>query len=253
MVDYQGPLKKLTLAYPEKIDTKGNFVSFEPLKGVHVLFHNDIENNEYNAWNDKGVDLTKKLTDAINDSKLLNYNPEDKLVTIFQLFIDSFSRIPGFGAKLLEENDIDFPCYDGQNDNIWNILKTKYNVNTNRKLCVYTYGTKFMVDVPKQCQRVFDSSILRGSLANSSEKEGLSYKSLLKLRGTSLKVQEEVRGAELFKSFMENVVKTIEENDYSKIAITCRAGHHRSVSCAEMLVHLYPDRTVNHLTISNSY
>ena len=215
-----------------------------------MMFHENIQNNEYNAWNNKGEDLTDRLSQAIADVELLPHQSEDKLILIVQSFVDSFGKIAGFDTQILEENDIDFPCYDGKSDKLWDILRIKYNVNTTRKLHIYTYGTRFWFDTIAGCQRTFDSAILRGSLASvQKEQEKLSYKSLLKLRGTSLKVQEEVRGAQLFRPFMEQIVSSIEASNLNTIAITCRAGHHRSVSCAEMLIHLYPNRTVEHLTI----
>lgn len=243
-------MEKLKIAYPDAY-LQGDFIIIDIIDGVTVMFREDIENNEYNAWDNKGTDLTDKLKKAIDDVNNLPYKQEDKLVLIFEFFRDSFGKIAGFNTDMVERNDFDFPKYDGKNDKVWEILKIKYNVNVDRKLHIYTYGTTFMFHPPKNCQMVFNSCVLRGSQANKPEKFGLGYKSLLKLRGTNLKVQQEVRGAKLFIPFMEDLVANIEDNDLDKIAIVCRAGHHRSVSCAEMLGHLYPNRTVEHLTINN--
>jgi RNase adaptor protein for sRNA GlmZ degradation len=117
------------------------------------------------------------------------------------------------------------------NDDIWLYLKNKFNVKTDRKLHIITCGTQFILDVPKQCQKVFNSAILRN---DNTDRKSPSFKALLKLRGTSSKIQQEVRDGKLFKNFMENVVQEIEDNNLATIGIICRAGHHRSVACAEM-------------------
>ncbi len=244
-------MDNLKIAYPNA-NIKDNILIIEVLDDISVMFNiTDIENNEYHAWDTRGVNYTEKLKQAIADVQIIPHTEKDKLVLILQYFKDSFSKIAGFDTNTINENDVDFPKYDGLTDSLWPVLKHKFNVNTERILKIYTYGTTFMLEPPKDCQKIFNSSILRGSHSNAPEKFGLSYKSLLKLRGTSLKVQKEVRGAELYRSFMEEIVANIEGNNLHVIAIICRAGHHRSVSCAEMLIHLYPNRIVKHLTIEN--
>ena len=91
---------------------------------------------------------------------------------------------------------------------------------------------------------------MRGSEISKHDKREL-YKALVKLRGTNLKVQQEIRYAELYQEFIENIIKEVELNNFIKISIVCKAGHHRSVACAEMLIHIYPNRTIQHLTIAN--
>lgn len=243
-------MDQLIAAYPDAVINRDN-LTIEVSSGIFVMCNLDIENHEYNSWDLKGNNLTQKVKHAIDDVNLVPHTKENKLVLILQHVRDGFRKIAGFDTKTIEENDVDFPEYDVTTDLIWQHLEKKFSVNTERKLNIVTYGTTFILDTPKKCQKVFNSAILRGSYANAPEKFSLAYKSLLKLRGTSKKVQWEVRGAELFKSFMEEVVKSIEENNLTTIGIICRAGHHRSVSCAEMLVHLYPNRTVEHLTLNN--
>jgi RNase adaptor protein for sRNA GlmZ degradation len=87
--------------------------------------------------------------------------------------------------------------------------------------------------------------VLRGS----HKKHSTEFKELVKLRGTELQIQQEIRECPIFYEFVEDIVKDIESKNLHTIAITCRAGHHRSVACAEMFVHLYENRTVDHLTI----
>ena len=62
------------------------------------------------------------------------------------------------------------------------------------------------------------------------------------MRGTDLQIQREVRECSIFEDFISNIVSDIEKRDLHVIAIICRAGHHRSVACAEMLIHLYKNR-----------
>jgi RNase adaptor protein for sRNA GlmZ degradation len=73
---------------------------------------------------------------------------------------------------------------------------------------------------------------------------------LAKLRGTNLKVQQEIRETDMFETVMQDIVEEIETHNLSYIAICCNRGHHRSVACAEMLKYLYSNAEVNHLTVS---
>jgi len=66
---------------------------------------------------------------------------------------------------------------------------------------------------------------------------------------------EEIRNnvfcAKEFPEFMSNMIKSIEENNFSCISTFCRKGRHRSVSCAIWLKKLYyPNATIEHLTIN---
>ena len=143
------------------------------------------------------------------------------------------------------ENTIPIEPYDGKTDPLWNELKEQYNVNTERKLHIVTYGTAFVHAAPKKCQFVFNAAIMRGNTVKRSPLQ----KKLVKLRGTNLRLQQDIRNADLFPKFINSTVKQIEKDNLNHIAIICRAGHHRSVAAAEMLMYLYPNRTVKHLTI----
>jgi hypothetical protein len=128
-------------------------------------------------------------------------------------------------------------------------MKTKYNVNVNRKLKILTYGTRFEpgLDLTKyKIQETFNATVLRGG----QEKNNLTFKLLIKLRGDDPRIQQEVRHAVLFESFVENIILNVETRNLERISIVCRAGHHRSVSCSEMLIHLYPLIKMKHLTIN---
>ena len=127
-------------------------------------------------------------------------------------------------------------------------MQKKYSVNTDRKLHIYTYGTTIFPEMPHQIKStcaIYNASILRGQFKKGSA----DFKALTKLRGTSLLLQYEMRNAVLFEQFVDDIIKNIESNDLHEIAIICKMGRHRSVACAEMLIFLYPNRTVTHLTI----
>ena len=142
----------------------------------------------------------------------------------------------------------DLPLYEGEKDIFWTKMKEKYKIDTNRNLKILTYGTVYesKFDLSKyKIQETFNAIILRGGQKNNN----ITFKQLVKLRGTDKRVQQEVRDAVLFETFTENIIKTIESKNLERIAIICRAGHHRSISVAEMLFNLYPNIKIKHLTI----
>jgi len=197
------------------------------------------------AWDTRGTNYSKKLCDVIDNVTMFPHEEKNKLLLIIQQFKDLFSKHGIAGMEGCDKLKADLIPYNGSTDAIWKKLKIKYNVNTNRKLKIVTYGKTFISDTPAKCERVFDSSILRGG----TDKISLTWKLLIKLRGTDSYVQYDVRNAVLFESFISDIVQQIEQNNYNYIAIICRAGHHRSVACAEMLKHLYSNLCVKHLTI----
>ena len=158
-------------------------------------------------------------------------------------FPDSERICDGKINDISKLEDSCFEKYNGKTDMFWKILHNKYDVNVNRKLKIYTYGTNKSLPSQKGCQMIFDASILRGNQVNITEK------TLLKMRGTNLILQQVIRTSLLFNGFINDIVENIEKNDYSVISIICKAGHHRSVACAEMLKNLYQNCTTTHLTI----
>ena len=148
-------------------------------------------------------------------------------------------------SEILKE----LPVYDGIKDYFWDKMKTKYNVDVNRKLKILTYGTRFEpgLDLAKyKIQETFNATVLRGG----QEKNNLTFKLLIKLRGNDARIQKEVRDAVLFESFVENIILNVETRNLERIAIICKAGRHRSVSLSEMLLNLYPKLKMKHLTIN---
>lgn len=202
---------------------------------VTVSINSDASNGE--SWDSKGKIYTDRLTRVVLSVEANPHTEEDKLLLVLQQFRDSFLG----GVAGMEEtiNDIPITPYDGKSDPIWNQLKEQYNVNVDRKLRIVTYGTIFIHEQPKKCQHVFNAAIMRGNCIKRSPLQ----KKLVQLRGTDLRLQQDIRNADLFPKFINSVVKQIEEDNLHNIAIICRAGHHRSVATAEMLMYLYPNRT----------
>ncbi len=231
-----------------------NSVFYEDYACIEVL--NDIQislnycdiSQSY-AWDTKGTDFTEKIQKIVEYAKSENNVDTNNTDNKFLYFLNNFKK--SFYLTHPIDNVL-FPDYDGKNDMLWNFLRLKYNVKTDRKLHVVTWGTAFIFDFPQKCEKVYDSKILRGSVTikQRSEEEDIQYKIFIKLRGINPKIQYEVRGAELFEKFMENIVAEIEINNLHTIGIFCSRGHHRSVSCAEMLINLYQNRTVEHVTIN---
>ncbi len=207
-------------------------------------------------WDSNGGDHTDKLTLAINDVKFIDHHKDNHkdnhidhhkdnyIKLILKYFIENFSNVSGFISKKdcgsHHENKVE---YNGKTDIFWHILHNIYDVNVNRKLKIYTYGTNKSSPPQKGCQMIFDASILQGNQVNITEK------TLLKMRGTNLILQQVIRTSLLFNGFINNIVENIKKNNYSVISIICKAGHHRSVACAEMLKNLYQNCTTTHLTI----
>lgn len=250
-------MNALLNAYPNALYNNG-IITLQPIPDIYMILCENIFEKDYCAWNKKGESLTHKLEYSIKETEMNNINNDDKLVIVVKKFIELLANpvecdTVNSSDDLLNEDKINFPIYNGLSDPLWNNLKIKYNAQINRQLHIYTYGTKFFFNNLENCNHLFDSAILRGSVAkNQKNKNSVLYKSLLKLNGLSLKVQEEVRGADMFEKFIEKIVSIIEKYNLHTIAITCRAGRHRSVSCAEMLKFLYVNRTVEHLTINSA-
>jgi hypothetical protein len=199
------------------------------------------------VWDDKGTDYTEKISNAIDDLTVIPHNDRDKLLIFLQHFRDSVSINNIAGMECGDESLIDMRPYDGSKDPIWKKMEIKFNVKVSRYLKIITYGTVYIFEKPKTCQTVFNASKLRGG----QDRKSVSYKMLIKLRGTDTRIQQDVRNAELFEKFINEIVCDVETNNLNTIAIICRAGHHRSVACAEMLKHLYKNAITEHMTIDN--
>jgi RNase adaptor protein for sRNA GlmZ degradation len=207
----------------------------------------DKELKECYAYDKKGNNYTNKLKDIINFVNKLDQHLSHKYCTILQYFSDNFYTIPGVNNNNTDINpNSNYLNYDGKNDFFWQMIKEKYNVNTERKLCIVTYGIKFLSNQPNYCQKIYNAGMLR--LENKKGCE-LSMNYYMRQRGTCPLIQEQVRCSLLFTTLMESIIEDLEKYNYGCIGIVCIAGHHRSVACAEMLKNLYTNIECKHLTI----
>lgn len=240
--------------YPHAIITEYNVtIDIFDDNDVIVCFYLSNLCESY-AWDKSHTDLTNKLLQSINLVDV-NLDIETKLIKILHLFEKKFNKIHGFqnisteGMLLIDQ----FKDYDKSEDIFWEVIKTKFNVNCERKLKIVTYGFQFYPQIDKHvlsdCNSIQVTYDVR-ALRTPKEKQSFDFKILAKLRGTSLKVQQEIRETDMFESVMQNIIKEIEDNNLEYIAICCNRGHHRSVACAELLKYLYVNAKINHLTIN---
>ena len=238
-------VNKIKLSFP---DTTFENNYFTVLISKDVVLISDFDMTDIYAYNkNDAIDYTKDINNIIEKITSIT---DDKLLTFLQMFKDFIIGTSCYGMNYtLNDSTVDLPKYDFSSDLFWKSMMDKYNVKINRRLRIITYGTVFessIDDLPKyKIQKTYNAIVLRGG----SDKSSISFKQIIKLRGTDLRIQYEIRQAVLFESFIENIISEIEQNDYVYIAIICRAGHHRSVSVAEMLKYLYLDIKCKHLTI----
>lgn len=219
---------------------------------INVYFDLNDLNSSY-AWDKSHKDLTFKLQQSIGLVDQ-NLDIENKLIKILKLFKNKFNKIDGFSnISYVDIPIIDqFKDYDKNEDEFWAAMKIKFNVDVNRKLKIVTYGFQFYSQLDKfilyDCNKIevtYDVRVLR----TPKNKQSLDFKILAKLRGTNLKVQQEIRESDMFEVVLHDIIKEIETENLNYIAICCNKGHHRSVACAEMLKYLYEGVEINHLTI----
>lgn len=110
----------------------------------------------------------------------------------------------------------------------------------NRKLIIYTWGKKKRDSGPNT-EFNFDATVISGH--KSPE--------IKELTGLDPFVQERVRGGRGYTELVEEIVRMIELCNFTLISINCKAGKHRSVSCAEILKSdYYPKAKIVHLELA---
>ena len=195
--------------------------------------------------------LTKIIENVMKEIELMSItNPYEKASLIINsLKDDIYKNVYGFDF-IKTDDHIEIIPYDSSIDPFWKKMIDKYKINTLRKIEIVTYGTTFIFEKPSKCENVYNAAVLRGAIRGKTDEDSKKIKKqLIKLRGDSLLIQSEIRSCDIFENFMENMIKDIEENNYSCIAITCRAGHHRSVACAHMLANIYINIGYDHMTL----
>ncbi len=245
-------MKQLLTQYPESYIEEG-FATIPLVRDVKLMIKLDC--SEAYAWDDHGTAYDSILdeirgevlqTNSINCQRDINH----AILLIVQRFRDSFGRVAGFDCSEEDTggNEIfhSLPLYDPTKDPFWLQMKQRHKVQNERSLKIFTYGKRYIFHPPKGTEKIFDAEVIRGS----ADKKSLTWKILIKLRGTSPQIQYEQREARLFELFVEEIIEMIEKEDLHVIAIICKAGHHRSVAIAEMLKNLYINGITKHLTIS---
>ncbi len=223
--------RALKLAFPGRVDVSGGCATVALLPDATATVSRD---GEVVVWDAHGTDYTVMLAEAREEAGGAPSGPAEVLVALQR----AMERTAGFVP--LSTSDVgyaDLEEYDPATDTL--LLALRPSVQTTRPLSITTYGTRFVFEAPEGTQRVYDASGLRGE----------RNKFTARLRGTDRRLQHTVRVIPQFDGFVRDIVEDIERNGWSAVAVTCRAGHHRSVAVAEWLAQLYPNTRVTHMTI----
>ena len=123
-------------------------------------------------------------------------------------------------------------------------IKIPNEFDSNRSLTIYTWGKAFRDRKPNGSEANFNASVLHG------RKAGINLK---KYNGTNEIVQKSVATSSNFISFMENILKKVENENLKAISVNCRKGRHRSVTVAEILKkYFYPKSSVYHIELKKT-
>lgn len=110
-----------------------------------------------------------------------------------------------------------------------------------RNLIIYTWGSKKRSKCPVSVDRNYDATIITDYKNNSN----IKY-----LSGLLPQIQSLVKSSNHYKPFVDFIVNDVEQNNFKRISINCKAGMHRSVACAEILKReFYPDAIIHHLEL----
>jgi len=214
--------------------------------GEKIIIIKKIGGDEYKVQIDTNnvsascsqINHSKKINKIINDLNYLdNVSAVSEAVDIFFDWAKENNDESGF------DSDEDLSDYDIDNDTFWLYLRSK--CDTSRSITIHTYGNKFkqFAHWNSQMQCSYNALVI-----NSKKPKNVD---LRHARGTDIGVQKAVRAGREFETVMTRIVESVESNNYNKIGIYCRAGHHRSVAVGELLKkYVYKNATVNHITIS---
>lgn len=233
-------MDKITDAFPGiefNSDTSGHTAIWTIAEGINVTITIDSDNGyDLTLWDSKGTDFRGEMKAAVDEMKRMN---EDSPVMLLRILRENLNgSVAGFDLDPINGND-EFPPYDPKTDPL--VPRMKKIADQKRELMVYTYGTRYIFEDLKDSERCYNAAILRG----------VRTKELFKLRGTDPVIQQTVRSIPEFVPFIKNIIVEIERDDLNTISIICRGGHHRSVTAAEWLRHIYPEIVVKHLTIDH--
>ncbi len=187
-------------------------------------------------------DFTKIINNIIKYIPSI-LSPRSVPAFIINQFIDQIIEIvelSSAGFDEMSDSDNDYNCKDLIQ--FWKNLQSSSNIN--RNINITSFGNKYKGF--ESTKNSFDISF-NALCVRSKMKKGMN---LSKLRGTDVEVQQIVNRGKGFCDFITHIVHKIETHNYTNIGIFCRAGHHRSVSCVELLKkHIYKKAHVNHLNL----
>lgn len=114
-------------------------------------------------------------------------------------------------------------------------------LDSHRKLKIYTRGDFIMKSKPKHSQASFNALIL------TCHGDGVN---LRKNNGLTKVVQDKLKNTVKFPEWIKRLIHKVETDNLHEIDIFCKRGRHRSVAAAEILrKYYYPNAEVYHLTI----
>lgn len=108
-----------------------------------------------------------------------------------------------------------------------------------RQLTIYVWGRNRRTFLRHTIDHNFNACVLYG------KKKGVDWT----LDGRSLEIREAVMKCPIFDDFIVHMVTTIESKNCCKIGVNCRAGRHRSVTCAITMLHYYPESQIRFLEL----
>ncbi len=189
---------------------------------LYLKLFNDLTNFELlpNCTNVKNKELEKKR------DKLIKTHGD--IMFSMKLLIEWYDDI--------EEN---LPITTMWKDELSKPLPEDIKVDLNRDLRIYVWGRKKRKFLAEKVDHNFNAAVLYG------KKTGVNWK----LDGRSEEIQIAVMKCPMFHSFMKIMLETIESKNCKKIGINCRAGRHRSVTCAIMLSKYYPKTIIYYLEL----
>jgi hypothetical protein len=182
---------------------------------------NDLSNFELTGVgdhpkNDLISNQRKKLSESINDN-----------MAIMRELIEWFLNDNDDDDELDSKDEVDGFTVNGKEVEIKPLPKITHDEN--RKILIYVWGRKKRNFLHHKVDHNFNAAVLYG------RKEGTNWT----LDGRSEEIRIAVRKCPDYNHFMQFMVNTIEKKDCYTIGINCRAGRHRSVTCAWDLLHTY--------------
>lgn len=204
------------------------------------LYLEIYDHTSYKSYDDKNICYDKNIKNILND--IPEYLSIIQIpIHIIHTLVDEINVDHVGDAGFDKDTEIDIANYK-TDLSFWK--STKLGVNVSRSITITSFGNKYTgFDALK---KTFDCSF-NALCVRSKVPRGFSLK---KIRGTDEIMQHVVEGGKGFNDFIRFIVSKVEENNYTNIGIFCRAGHHRSVACVELLAkYIYSNAKVKHLNL----